>query len=175
MNPRHQNLLALVVVASAALLTFAPVLTNDFTWWDDHRTIHHNPLLNPPTWSGIAHYWRHPAMDLYVPVTYSVWGVTAMAATLSTPNEEGIWLNPALFHAVSLLVHMMAACLAFLVLRRLFDNSWAACGGALLFALHPVQTEPVAWASGLKDVLAGMFALAALHQYILFRLPRPRC
>src|SRR5205814_2325811 len=45
---------------------------------------------------------------------------------------------------------------------------WAACAGALIFALHPLQTEAVAWASGMKDLLAGMFVLVALWQYVAF-------
>jgi protein O-mannosyl-transferase len=45
---------------------------------------------------------------------------------------------------------------------------WAAAAGALLFALHPVQVEPVAWATGLKDVLSGVLSIIALWQYIAF-------
>src|SRR4029450_12275090 len=52
--------------------------------------------------------------------------------------------------------------------RRRVRGEWAAAAGALLFALHPVQVEAVAWASGLKDVLCGLFAVAALWQYTAF-------
>ncbi|MGH7178913.1 MAG: tetratricopeptide repeat protein, partial [Tepidisphaeraceae bacterium] len=44
---------------------------------------------------------------------------------------------------------------------------WAACLGALVFALHPVQVEPVGWISGLKDVLSGMFALVAIYRFVI--------
>jgi len=53
-------------------------------------------------------------------------------------------------------------------LRRLIGNVWAALLGALFFALHPVQVEPVAWVSGMKDVLSGLLALVAVLSYILF-------
>ena len=42
----------------------------------------------------------------------------------------------------------------------------AAAVGALLFSLHPVQVEPVAWTSGTKDVLAGLLSLAAIWGYL---------
>ncbi|MFI5381473.1 MAG: hypothetical protein ACHRHE_19415, partial [Tepidisphaerales bacterium] len=43
---------------------------------------------------------------------------------------------------------------------------WPAAAGALLFAIHPLQVEAVAWASGLKDLLFGLFALAAILAYL---------
>src|SRR6185503_10299612 len=46
--------------------------------------------------------------------------------------------------------------------------AWAAAIGAGLFALHPLQVESVAWASGLKDVLAGAFTLVALWLFLRF-------
>jgi len=45
---------------------------------------------------------------------------------------------------------------------------WAAAGGATLFAIHPLQVEAVAWATGLKDVLSGVLALVAVWQYLCY-------
>jgi tetratricopeptide (TPR) repeat protein len=45
---------------------------------------------------------------------------------------------------------------------------WAACGGALLFAIHPIQVEPVAWVTGFKDVLFGLLSLVAVWHYLRF-------
>src|SRR5215469_5436409 len=84
------------------------------------------------------------------------------------PDANGIWLNPYLFHTANLLVHVLAALAAYALLRRLTRSAWAACAGALLFALHPVQVEPVAWVAGMKDLLCGMFSLVALWQYVAF-------
>jgi tetratricopeptide (TPR) repeat protein len=54
--------------------------------------------------------------------------------------------------------------LVLLILRQLFESELAACIGALLFALHPVQVETVAWVSGAKDLLAGMLAMLSIDQ-----------
>ncbi len=55
----------------------------------------------------------------------------------------------------------------------LVRNDWAACVGALLFASHPVQVEPVAWATGMKDVLSGFLSLVAVWQYLAYASAMP--
>jgi Flp pilus assembly protein TadD len=52
------------------------------------------------------------------------------------------------------------------ILRRLRFQNWPACAGALLFALHSLQVEPVAWVTALKDILYGFFSLLAIFVYV---------
>jgi tetratricopeptide (TPR) repeat protein len=52
------------------------------------------------------------------------------------------------------------------ILRRLKIGDWAAAAGGLVFALHPLQTEAVAWATAMKDLLSGFFALLSIWRYI---------
>jgi tetratricopeptide (TPR) repeat protein len=77
-------------------------------------------------------------------------------------------LNATVFHAANLLVHITSAIIVYLLLRRLIGPRWPAAAGAILFAIHPLQVEPVAWATGMKDLLSGMLALAAIWQYVCF-------
>lgn len=56
----------------------------------------------------------------------------------------------------------------FAILRSLVKKEWAAGGGAFLFAIHPVQVEPVAWITGMKDILAGLLSLGALALYLKY-------
>jgi tetratricopeptide (TPR) repeat protein len=162
------SLLALLVVVVAVIATFWPVLRCEFVYRDDDATLFENPYLNPPTLHGVVRYWTWPAMKLYVPVTYTAW--SALAALSPSPEAPGqpFVLEPMPFHAANLFVHIVSAIFAWLILKRFFGSAWAACAGSLLFALHPVQVETVAWASGLKDLLAGCFSLIAVWQY--FRL-----
>src|SRR5436189_186063 len=92
------GLIVLSIVLSLGRLSFS-----GFTEWDDSLTIHRNPDLNPPTIQSILKYWRHPHMSLYIPVTYSVWGVVAFVAEVSTPDDMGARLNPWIFHIANLL------------------------------------------------------------------------
>src|SRR5439155_1435049 len=79
--------------------------------------------------------------------------------------------KPWAFHLTNVALHALNAGLVFAVLRRLVteDDGRAALAGALLFALHPVQSEAVAWASETKDLLSALFSLLAIRQYLVFR------
>jgi tetratricopeptide (TPR) repeat protein len=167
-HPARSARWAPLLLLICTLLPFARLTAARFTSFDDRGTITENPHLNPPTWSGIAHFWAHPAADIYAPLTYTAWGLLAKATWVSTPDEFGVHVDPRVYHAVNLLLHATAALCVYALLVRLTRIPWAALAGGLLFALHPVQVEPVAWASGTKDVLAGALSLAALLFYIRF-------
>ena len=158
-----------LLLVLAVVVTYGPVIFSEFSTWDDDTTITENPHFNPPSLKGILYYWGHSAGKLYVPVTYSVWGTLAMAGQTEVGDEQGCRLNPWVFHIANVGVHVGSVLLAFAILKRLTGNEWAAGVGALVFGLHPVQVESVGWISGLKDVLCGMFTLAALLEYVRFR------
>lgn len=155
----------------AIFATYCPLLTSEFSTFDDNQTIVANPWLNPPKWESLEQFWnpRKPVMDIYIPLTYSLWAGVAALSYVPVPDPTtGAYLNPWIFHGANIVVHCIAALLAFAILRRLTKSSWASAAGAALFALHPVQVEPVAWISGMKDVLAGCMGLLAIWQYIAF-------
>lgn len=170
-SPRWFNgsfLLCSGLIALACLITFAPVLGNGFVSWDDYQTISRNPRMDPPSFDGLAYYWQHAHMHLYAPLTYTVW--TALAALARATDSAGP-IAAAPFHAASLLVHVLASVVVFTLLRRLVANVTAALLGAMLFALHPMQVETVAWASGFKDVLCGLLMWTAVWLYLRFGSP----
>jgi Flp pilus assembly protein TadD len=120
-----------------------------------------NPDMNPPTFAAAERYWAKPYFGLWVPVTYTVWiGAAAIAP------KHGELLDPAIFHALNLAFHALAAILVFLIVRRLTGATWPAAAGAAVFAVHPIQVEAVAWISGLRDVLAGAMSLTAIWIYL---------
>jgi hypothetical protein len=142
------------------LLIFAPVCTFGFVGYDDTYNISANPAYNPPNWTGILQAWHRPYLSMYIPATYTAWGGIAKLAW-----GEGR-LNPHLFHLANLLVHVLAGVLVYGILRQLRFGDLPACLGALVFVAHPVQVEPVAWVTGLKDVLSGTLGLLAIWLYL---------
>ena len=64
-----------------------------------------------------------------------------------------------------IMLHALNAALFFLLLRRWTGRHWMACWGALFWACHPLRVESVAWISGRKDVLSGLFFLLCLWAY----------
>lgn len=164
--------LGLVVLV---LLAMGRVVTHEFSTWDDPSTLYRNPMFNPPKWGDILATWdpRNPQAGLWVPVTYTIWGLLAETAVLSQPDDLGARLNPAVFHGASLAVHLISSVLVYVLLRRVLAWSGierragpAAWLGAAVFAVHPLQVESVGWTSGLKDLLWGLFALAAVLAYL---------
>jgi tetratricopeptide (TPR) repeat protein len=156
----------------AGLITFAvfcPVLRHGFVdAWDDDIAITNNRDYNPPTLHKLLHYWVPPPHhQFYVPVTYTLLGLVAMVARSVTPDRTASF-NPLPFHAINLGTHILSAVIVFLILRRLVAKPWAAFFGALVFALHPIQVEAVAWASSMYTPLCGMLGLAAVWQFLLY-------
>jgi hypothetical protein len=162
------------LVAMVTLIVFLPAVRFPFfPFWDDDIHVHANPHLANLSWSSVAALWAGPWQQLYIPLTYTVWaGLAALSRwTEGLPVADGA-LNAAWFHGANVAMHAAAAVLAFVLLRRVAGAFFpraapgridaAAALGALFFALHPLQVEPVAWISGLRDVLGGCLGLAAL-------------
>src|SRR5947209_1404884 len=168
-SPRERAGVALLLVA-IVLLTFGRAATFEFLTWDDGLNVYENPLLNPPTVAHLAELWRRPSLELYIPLPYTLWWGIARFARVDFPDEQGSQLNPWLFHIANLLVHSATVVIVFGLLRRWLartggDPTWPAFAGAALFAVHPIQVEPVAWVTGMRDLLCGLFAVIALWQY----------
>lgn len=157
-----------LVITLAVLLTFGSVCAHEFANWDDKLNVTYNPYLNPPALKGLVYFWGHPYEHEYIPLTYTAWWLLALVARVETPDAAGIWLNPYIFHTANLLLHLAVSLLVYRLLLLLTRQPWAACAGAMLFALHPVQAEVVAWVTGLKDLLCALFSMVALWQFVLF-------
>jgi protein O-mannosyl-transferase len=157
-----------LVLLGLTVVVLGSVCSNQFVTWDDYENVVKNPYLNPPTAQSLLRFWAGPYLMMYIPLTYSVWDVLAAMAQVDPPNPSGIWLTPEVFHVANLLVHLIAVMAAYALLKRLTRRPWAAFAGALLFAIHPVQVEPVAWVTGMKDVLCGALSMIALWQYVRF-------
>src|SRR5215218_1208652 len=163
-------LLPACLVAGLSLLAYLPVLGHGFVEWDDRAVIAANPRLLAPTAEGLARYWTdlRPHQEFYAPVNYTAWWLVAHVAGRYSPAHGAVVLRAWPFHAANWLAHAGSAVVVLLLLHRLVRHRWAACAGALLFALHPVQAEPVAWASTMYTPLSGLFSLLALWQYVRY-------
>ncbi|MBI3289480.1 MAG: tetratricopeptide repeat protein, partial [Elusimicrobia bacterium] len=162
----------------AVLMAFAGVVRHEFVAWDDDINVYQNPLLNPATLEGVKTVWTSPYLRLYIPLTYTAW--SAVAAWCQRGAGAAAQLSPMPFHAANLAVHLLTAIAAYFLLRRVLQGTSstenggtrgfdrAAALGALLFSLHPIQVEPVAWISGLRDVMSGLGAVLALSEYVAF-------
>lgn len=143
-------------LVTAPLLVYLPsVLRNGFVSIDDSLLITGNASVQSLSFSTLAHIFTSYDPELYIPLallTYQIeWAL--------------VGAQPILFHSTNLLLHMGSGIFLFLLLKEIFGARLIAFFGALLFVLHPIHTEAVAWAAARKDVLSAFFFFGSLFFY----------
>ena len=182
----RRKILPVIVLVLATMAVFWPVIGHEFLAYDDPGDVFENPYLQARSLDNLLHFWRYPYASLYTPLTYTLYAMAAWAPALLTTNPSAVVVfDPRIFHSFNLLLHLLSVLMVWRILNLLLcrtrltgirpaDNNnalpaeWAACGGALLFAIHPIQVEPVAWVAGFKDVLFGLLSLVAIWHYMRF-------
>jgi tetratricopeptide (TPR) repeat protein len=163
----HLWLVPAVVVVT--FLAFAPAPHNQFVDWDDVDNFTGNPSYRGLGWTQLKWMWTSALLGHYVPVTWMSLGMDYL-----------VWgMNPAGYHLTSLLLHCAGAAVFALVALRLLSAPGVAADGehalarplaaafaALLFAVHPLRAESVAWVTERRDVLSGLFFLLAIWAYL---------
>lgn len=138
---------------------------------DDPSHLDHNPLFQPLSLSRFPDFFSSQPHGIYMPLTYSAWAIVGMvaerpAALIEEKAATGVPRNyrfdPLLFHLLCLGLHLLSVGLVFRIVRELVASDIAATLATALFALHPLQVEPVAWISALKDTLSTSLALGAV-------------
>lgn len=148
-----------IIVVVAVLAVFGRTVGFGFTDWDDDTNIYRNPGVLMPSWDALAAFWTAPYANLYVPLVYTTFMAEAWLGRLLTGE-----FAPSLFHATNVVLHALSAAAVLRLLRPRLPLA-AAVGGALLFAVHPLQAEAVAWATGRKDVLSGCLMLWSMERF----------
>lgn len=153
---------ALIAVVVATFVAFIPALSNGFVSWDDDYMIVDNPYFRGFGWKQLRWIFVGSWDTYYLPLSW-----------LSYAVDYALWgLNPAGFHLTSLLLHCACAAVFCLLSARLWppasslDRALAAGFAALVFSLHPLRVECVAWAADRRDVLCGLFYLLSLLFYV---------
>lgn len=149
----------LPAVLVLAALAFANTLGGAFVY-DDTRQIVANALIQDTSRLGEAlasDVWAFRADEGQAGSNY--WRPTFVAWLVLCHTLFG--LAPLGWHVLSILLHVAVTALAFVFVRRLGLGAWAAAAVALVFAVHPVHTESVAWISGSPDLLLGVALLGA--------------
>ena len=161
-SPRAGVLLALRVAAlvAAAAWIYSPAVQGRWIW-DDAEEVAGNAVLRDP--AGLAKIWFAPSGPDYFPLKTSVQWL-----------EWHLWGDAvAGYHATSVALHVLSALLLWRLLGRLgVRHAWF---GGLLFAVHPVAVESVAWISELKNTLSLPPLLLAMGSFVDFdqgRRPR---
>jgi protein O-mannosyl-transferase len=156
----------LLVLATVAV--FSAALSNDFVDWDDIENLVNNPHYRGLAWPQLRWMWSSARLGHYIPVTWMTLGLDYL-----------LWeMDPSGYHLTNILLHAASAAVLYLVALRLLGAALPGLGAtsrrigsvfaALLFAIHPLRVESVAWVTERRDVLFGLFYLLAVLAYLRY-------
>jgi tetratricopeptide (TPR) repeat protein len=154
-----------LVVTAFTFVVFLPVLRNGFVNWDDAENFLRNVQYRGLAWANLRWMFTTAHTGHYIPVTWLTLGMDYL-----------LWgTDPRGYHLTAIFLHSLNAVLFYFVAIRLIDAALAprtgalvlaAGASALLFAVHPLRVESVAWATERRDLMAGLFTLLTVLAYL---------
>ncbi|MBM4175737.1 MAG: tetratricopeptide repeat protein [Ignavibacteria bacterium] len=148
-------------LAAIIILTFIaylPALQNGFTNWDDGQYVVQNSKITNLSFENIENIFSTYSMGNYHPLT-----ILSFAVDYSIGQ-----LDPFVYHLSNILLHLLNTLLVFIFVFYLFENLQLAIVTSIIFGVHPLHVESVAWISERKDVLCTLFYLIAAVYYVKF-------
>ncbi|MGC4032110.1 MAG: hypothetical protein QM754_10325 [Tepidisphaeraceae bacterium] len=164
-KPPRVTWLQLLTIAVLTVAVFMPIYHTWYSPLDDFLMLTENDDVTKPSWAAVWRSWTEPSFRIYMPLTLTIWQTIAKFTLQGTPGKPDYNLPVTGFKIASLLVHGLAAAGAAWSLSTLTRTRWPAVIGALVFAFHPVMVESVAWTTGLKDELCGLFSILSVGLY----------
>ena len=146
-----------LVLAVCVCIVYGQVHDFEFTNYDDGDYVLINPhikdglTLESVRWAFVTNHasnW-HPVTWLSHMVDIELYG-----------------MNPGAHHLMNVLFHILNTLLLFMILNRMTRRIWESAVVALLFAVHPLHVESVAWISERKDVLCTLWAFLSIWAYM---------
>lgn len=158
--------IAVAIVVTITFVVFVPSLSLGFVNWDDPFNLLENETLKAFAthwdWASVKAIFTTDVIGNYNPLPIFTF---AIEKYLFAPNPLE---HPFFFHVNNVWMHVVCTLFVFLIFTELGLGRIAAVIGALLFGIHPMRVESVAWITERKDVLYGMFFLASLYAYIRY-------
>jgi tetratricopeptide (TPR) repeat protein len=146
----------IAILAAAVLLAYSKVFGAGFMSWDDIDYIFNTADITGFTAAHFQNWWTEYYIGNYQPLP-----MMSYALDYAIGGNE-----PFIYHLTNILWHILDVILVYACMRRMQHCVYVALFVALLFALHPVQTESVSWIAARNKVMNGFFFLMAMYIYI---------
>jgi len=156
LSVRQSILLGAIVLLG--IIAYSPLLKADFIIIDDPQYLTENTLVQDFSLNTIDEVFTSNTYGHYQPLS-----------VLSYIIDHALWGNNATgYHLTNILLHLINIILVFLLTRKLGQNNTVGFVSALLFSVHPMHVESVAWISERKDVLYAVFYLGSCLSYLKY-------
>lgn len=152
---KHSHLVFFLVLIITAVV-FCGSLKLGWTNWDDDLYIYENPLVSEVKLKNI--FTKPADYNTYNPLV-----ICSFALEWKLVKDR-----PFLYHLDNVLLHLLCTALVWFLFRCIGLSVWWSGFAALLFGIHPMRVESVAWITERKDLLYALFYLAALLAYIRY-------
>lgn len=156
-SSRARILITILGSCVLVVVLYAPVLRYGFQAFDDDLLVFANPIVVHPSLPMVHRAFTTYDPELYVPLTLVSYQIDSLVGSM----------NPGFFHATNVLLHILTGLLVMWWLSLLLKPRFLAVIVGLLFLVHPINIEAVAWIAGRKDLLSGFFGIATLLSYTL--------
>lgn len=153
-----------VVFFGITLLLYGQTLKHAFIALDDPYVIVNNLSIRSITPDTIKHIFTTYDPELYTPLTFFTYQLSYAAGAL----------NPAWYFIVNILLHALNATLVAGFIGLLLQSGFIGLLAGLFFAIHPMNTEVVAWATARKESLSAFFMLLSMISYVLYAIVRKK-
>ena len=144
-----------IIIVLVSFFVFGRTLSSGFIYWDDDVHITANPSVYNPSFKDILNLWTKPHN---IALTRTLWSLLAKFNNLLKRDT----LDPFIFHLTNITFHSLSMIIVFFIVFIITGSIFKSLLAGLIFGVHPLQTEAVCWASGLKELLSGFFALFSI-------------
>jgi protein O-mannosyl-transferase len=162
------NWLFFLAVLVLTIACFYPSFSSDFVNWDDGVNVYDNKFIKELSWESIKAIFSTNVIGNYNPlpiVTFAIENHFFGNKTLATLNDIGL---ANVMHITNLILHLVTVYWVYRICLKLEFAAFVTMVVTVLFAIHPMRVESVAWVTERKDVLFGAFYFASLFYYISF-------
>jgi len=150
--------LIFTVIALVIFYICYPIINGDFVW-DDKLHILNNTDISDNGLLGVLNVFRPTDKYMYHPITILSYKLDYLISGYNTTS----------YHLTNIIIHIIVTILVYMVTYKVMKNIYISLFVSLFFCFHWMHVEPVAWISGRKDLLAGLFFFSSLLTYILYK------
>ncbi|OGW75834.1 MAG: hypothetical protein A2Z72_04185 [Omnitrophica bacterium RBG_13_46_9] len=155
---RYPTALCVSIIVAITAVAFLPSLFNDFVEWDDPLYVTENESIRGFSPANVKTILTSAFVGTYCPLVMMTYAA----------EYHFFKLDPLGYHLINYLLHIAVTVLVFLFIYSLSGGPGVAFMAAVLFGVHPLHVESVAWVTELKDLLSAIFYILALSGYLAY-------